>query len=91
MNVSKEVAASQAAYAARLFAVRWVDSHSSGTFRFHTFDEAFQYAQEQWVNVQRRVAAEPYRASCVWQSYLETPAGRSQLAYVLLTDDVSSY
>jgi hypothetical protein len=91
MSVSAEILASQAAYAARPFAVRWVDSHCAVTHRFHTFKEAFSYVQNQWSNVQRRVAAEPYRASSVWWSYLETPTGRTQLAYVLLCADVSSY
>lgn len=85
------VLTSQAAYAARPFAVRWVDSHFSGTFRFHTFDEAFQYAQDQWALVQRNVSEHRRMASNLWRSCLETPAGRTQLAYVLLARDVSSY
>jgi hypothetical protein len=90
-SVSFDVLVAQAAYAARPFAVRWIDSHYSGTFRFETYDEAFEYVQEQWANVQRRVIEERYRASCLWASRLMTPTESVPLAYVLLTDDVSSY
>ena len=91
MSVSAEILASQAAYAARPFAVRWIDSHYSGTHRFHTFNEAFQYLQHQWVAVRKRVACNRYMASDLHRSYLETPTGRTPLTYVLLTNDVSSY
>jgi len=91
MNISPEIRASQLAYAARPFAVRWVDSHASCTNRFDTLSEAFEYIQAQWIRVQRDVAQYRYRASNLWWSHLETPAGTTQLAYVLLASDVSSY
>lgn len=91
MSVSMEILASQLAYAARPFAVCWVDSHFSGEFRFETFAEAYDYVQQQWTNVQRRVATQPHCASRLWRSRLYTPNGSVQLAYVLLAADVSSY
>lgn len=91
MNVSPEILSLQKAYAARPFAVRWVDSHSAGTHRFDTGAEAFDYIQAQWLRIQRDVAQYRYRASNLWWSHLETPEGRVQLAYVLLTQDVQSY
>lgn len=90
-NVSPDIRALQIAYAARPFAVRWHDSHFSGTFRFHSFNEAYQYVQDMWAHIVREVAQNPYRASSLWRSYLETPEGKTQLTYVLLTADVSSY
>lgn len=81
----------QAAYAARPFAVRWIDSHFSATFRFHTLDEAHAYAQQQWMHIQWQVARHRPCASRLWQSRLITPTGSVQLAYVLLATDVSSY
>lgn len=91
MSVSMEILASQLAYAARPFAVYWVDSHCSGEFRFETFAEAYDYVQTQWARVRRRVATEQYHASDLWVSRFHTPTGSVQLAYVLLADDVSSY
>jgi hypothetical protein len=91
MHISPEIRAAQEAYAARPFAVRWEDSHMSGTFRFDSFTEAFDYVQIQWARVQRRVRENRHMASHLWHSYLETPEGRVPLRYVLLCDDVSSY
>jgi len=90
-NISPEVRAHQAAYAARPFAVRWQDSHFSGEFRFDTFAEAFDYVQTMWTNIRQAVEQRPYRSSMLWQSYLKTPEGRISLRYVLLCEDVSSY
>jgi hypothetical protein len=89
--LSDEIKQAQAAYAARPFAVRWVDSHYSGTHRFHTFDEAFAYAQDQWARQVREVSRHRYRASALWQSAIITPAGSMPLRWYLLTADVSSY
>lgn len=93
MNAAFDIAtlASQQAYAARPFAVRWVDSHASCTNRFDTLSGAFEYIQAQWLRVQHDVAQYRYRESHLWQSHLETPEGRTQLSYVLLASDVSSY
>ena len=91
MRLSPEIQAAQAAYAARPYAVRWVDSHGSGTFRFDTFAEAFDYVQEQWARIQRKVATERYRASHLRRSHIETPQGNTPLPYWLLAEDVSSY
>lgn len=89
---NQEIAAAQAAYAARPFAVRWVDSHVSTTNRFHTFDEAFQYAQDMWAMIRKEVAETRYRSSNLRLSNIQTPDGNSvRLAYYLLADDVSSY
>lgn len=90
-NISAEILALQEAYAARPFAVRWHDSHFSGTFRFHTLNDAFQYVQDQWARISKEVANHRYCASSLWRSYLETPQGRTPLNYVLLTHDISSY
>lgn len=90
-HISPEIRAAQEAYEARPYAVRWQDSHFSGTFRFHTLDGAFDYVQSAWANVQERVRENRYMASNLHRSYLETPAGRVQLRYVLLCADVSSY
>jgi hypothetical protein len=88
----QELAACQQAYAARPFAVRWNDSHYSGEHRFHTFNEAFDYAQQQWAYINKRVASAPYPCqSFLGQSWIETPEGRISLRYYLLTKDVSSY
>jgi hypothetical protein len=91
MTISKEIATAQANYAAKPFAVRWVTSHFSGTFRFDTFDEAFDYVQEQWVKVQKQVRNNAYHSSKLWQSYIETPDGKMSVEYFLLAKDVSSY
>ncbi len=90
-RVTAEVRASQRAYAARPYAVRWRDSHFSGTFRFHTFDEAFEYVQSQWLRICEDVANNRCRASALWSSYIETPEWKISLSYLLLTADVSSY
>lgn len=91
LAVSHEIATAQAEYAARPFAVRWVDSHVSLVNRFHTFEDAFAYAQDQWAKIQKRVARTPNMCSQLWACYLETPAGRCSLHYWMLCDDVSSY
>lgn len=91
MTIAPEILAAQQAYAARPFAVRWVDSHFSGTFRFETFDEAFDYMHQQWTLIQRTVKTTRYRESHLRQSWLETPNGRISLRWYLLCDDVSSY
>lgn len=91
MNVTPEVRAAQEAYAARPFAVRWVDSHLSTTFRFHTLDGAFEYAQAQWALIQKRVRENRCMASEIRRCYIESPTGRMPLAYWLLCNDVSSY
>lgn len=92
--ISDEIKAAQEAYAARPFAVRWVDSHASGTFRFQTLDEAFAYAQEQWARIQKRCrqarGETSWVASCLWESFLIAPDGRVALAYVLLCNDVTN-
>lgn len=92
--VSPEILAAQQAYAARPFSVRWRDSHFSGTFRFETLDEAYDYIQEQWARQNRACArktqAGSWVASCLRESYLETPAGRCRLDFVLLASDVSN-
>lgn len=90
-NVSPQILAQQLAYAARPFAVRWVDSHVSLTNRFHTLDDALDYVQDQWAKVQKRVSENRYMASMLGHCYLETPKSRVQLTYVLLCHDVSSY
>lgn len=90
-NVSPEILELQKAYASRPFAVRWVDSHFSGTFRFHTLDESYQYVQEQWARISKEVATHRCRSSSLWRSFLETPEGKTPLSYVLLTTDISSY
>jgi hypothetical protein len=86
-----EIAQAQNAYKARPFAVRWVDSHVSTTNRFHTFDEAFQYAQDMWRMIRREVGQHANMSSNLWWSNLETPEGTIRLAYYFLADDVSSY
>ena len=91
MITNTDILARQAAYAARPFSVRWVDSHTAATFRFSTLDEAFGYVQDQWSRVQKDVATDSCRASNLWQSYIETPDWKAPLSYVLLADDVSSY
>lgn len=91
MNISLEIRAAQEAYAGRPFAVRWVSSYASITNRFHTLDEAYAYVQQMWVHVQKHVRENCYSASNLSFSYLETPASRVQLNYVLLCSDVSSY
>ena len=90
-RVDPEIRRAQIEYALRPFAVRWVDSHFSGTFRFQTFREAFDYVQAQWAKVQERVATTRHRASNLRESYLETPLGKISLRYWLMADDVSSY
>lgn len=85
------IRASQEAYAARPFAVRWCDSHYSGTHRFHTLDDAHQYIQEQWEYIRVQVATRWNCASMLHMSYLITPDSTVSLRYVLLADDVSSY
>lgn len=91
MNVSPEIRAAQEAYAARPFAVRWVDSHCSVTNRFETLDDCYAYINQVWTAVQKRVRENRYMSSMLWHCHLETPAGRVQLPYVMLCDDVSSY
>jgi hypothetical protein len=91
MAVSPDILAAQIAYAARPYAVRWVDSHAALTNRFNTYDEAFQYVQEQWARVQKTIANQRYSASKLHYSYIETPDQRMPLAYLLLVKDVSSY
>lgn len=91
METDPEILAAQEAYEARPFAVRWVDSHFAGTFRFHTYDEAFDYIQDQWKKIRNSVATRKYRASHLWESYLITPTERISVKYVLLAEDVSSY
>jgi hypothetical protein len=86
-----ELKATQAAYAARPFAVRWVDSHVATCNRFHTFDEAHQYAQDMWAMIRREVATRHNMESHLWQSFIETPQGRIALRWYVLADDVSSY
>ena len=89
--ISAEIKAMQDAYAARPYAVMWRDSHCQIPSRFHTYNEAFEYIQEQWARIRRTVRERKYCGSQLWRSYLETPEGRVQLCYVLLCDDVSSY
>ena len=91
MSVSPEILAKQAAYAARPFAVRWCDSHASGTYRFNTLDEAYEYIHAVWLVSQINIAEKANRCTMLDRSYLETPSGRVQLRYVLLCDDLSSY
>lgn len=89
---SKEILAAQAAYAARPYAVRWVDSHCSTTQRLDTLDECFEYVQQLWAAVQARVANNRHECSKLHWSYIQTPDGQKMpLAYVLLAADVSSY
>jgi len=91
-TLDPEIRKAQAEYAARPFVVQWRDSHVSVTSRFHTLDDAFDYAQDCWRYIQKRVSESPYQCSKLWDSYLETPTtGRISLRYWLLTDDVSSY
>jgi hypothetical protein len=87
----EEIKAAQTAYAARPFAVRWVDSHVSTTNRFDTFDEAFQYAQDMWAMIRKEVAERRNMNSNLHWSNIQTPDSKISLAYYLLTDDVSSY
>lgn len=90
--ISAEIEAAQAAYAARPFAVRWVDSNVSCTNRFDTFQEAFQYAQDMWAMIRKEAAERGHVESHLWQSNIQMPDGSSlRLAYYLLADDVSSY
>lgn len=89
---SQEIQAAQAEYAARQFAVRWVDSNVATTNRFHTFNEAFAYAQDMWVMIRKEVGERRNVESHLWQSNIQTPDGSSiRLAHYFLTDDVSSY
>ena len=81
----------QDAYAARPFAVRWVDSHVGTCNRFDTFEEAFEYAQDMWAMIRREVSQRRNMESHLWQCYLEPPAGRMPLNWYTLADDVSSY
>lgn len=90
-NVSPEIRAAQEAYAARPFAVMWRDSHAQVPSRFNTFDDAFEYVQEQWARIRKTVATRRHYASDLRRSYIETPEGRVSLRDVLLCDDVSSY
>jgi hypothetical protein len=89
--ISAEIYAAQQAYAARPFAVRWYDSHYSATHRFHTFNEAFDYAQDQWQRICRDVARWRFHASHLQACAIITPAGSMPLHYYLLTNNVSSY
>lgn len=92
MTVSPEIAAAQAAYAARPFNVYWRTSHFSGMFRFHTAGEAIDYIFQQWASIRRMAAAERYHESFLWKSYFEGPDGAKIPAqYVVLSADVSSY
>lgn len=91
-RISPEIAAAQAAYAARPFAVYWRTSSFSGTFRFHTAGEAIDYIFQQWASIRRKVRQERYHESFLWQSYFEGPDGQKIPAkYVVLAADVSSY
>ena len=81
----------QSAYKNRPFAVKWVDSHFSGTFRFETLDDALEYVQQQWSKIRSEVQSEHYCASNLSRSKLETPDGTLSLKWWLLTDDVSGY
>lgn len=94
MRTHEEIAAAQAAYAARPFAVRWCDSHFSGSFRFNTLDEAYGYINDQWRLIQRKCAHKSnggsWIGSALWQSHLETPAGTVRLPYVMLVDDIDN-
>ena len=91
-NISPEIAAAQAAYAARPVFVYWVDSHAKVPSRFDTLEEAFAYIDHQWARIRRRVATERYCASHLRQGELQAPGiGRVSLRDVLLADDVSSY
>lgn len=90
--ISNEIRAAQEAYASLPVSVRWVDSHTSIVCKFNNFDEAFDYIQTQWKRIQKTVATQRFYSSALWRSYVEAPRiGRVQLAYVLLSDDVSSY
>jgi hypothetical protein len=82
--------AAQEAYARRPFAVRWEDSIVAATNRFETFNEAFDYVQQQWANIRKEVSTATDTESKLRRSYLETPEGRVSLRYVLLCDDVRS-
>jgi hypothetical protein len=86
-----ELKATQEAYASRPFAVRWIDSHVATTSRFHTFAEAFAYAQDMWATIRKQVSEQRYMSSNLWQSNLQTPNGSVRLAHYFLADDVSSY
>lgn len=91
-RVSPEIAAAQAAYGARPFAVYWRNSHFSGTFRFHTAGEAIDYIFQQWASNRSVVLRERYRATDLHASYFEGPDGQKIPAhYVVLCADVSSY
>ncbi len=89
--MKNEIALAQAEYAARPYAVRWVDSHVATTNRFNTLEEAFKYAQDMWAMIRQEVSRRRYMASNIWWSRIETPNGKIPLAYYLLADDVSSY
>ena len=89
--ISAELAAQQAAYWARPFAVRWCDSHFSVTEKFLTLEGAYEYIQKMWALIRKQVSERQFCGSQLWQSYLETPAERVKLSYVLMCDDVDSY
>lgn len=90
--IDHSIRLAQLAYAARPFAVRWVDSHSSLTCRFDTFEEAFAYLQDQFARQSKEVRQYKFRATNLWASNIQFPDGTSvQARYFLLTNDVSSY
>ncbi len=89
--LNAELKATQDAYQARPYAVRWVDSHVATCNRFYTFDEAFKYAQDMWAMIRREVSQRRNMESHLWQSYIETPQGNMPLSFYALADEVSSY
>ncbi len=96
MQVSAEIKAAQEAYAARPWFVMWRDSHCQVPCRFHTFEDAFEYVQDQWRRIKATVARERYSASNLgWRgengSWIEGPDCKMPLGWLLLAKDVSSY
>lgn len=98
MSVSPEIAAKQAAYAARPFAAYVNSSHFSGCFRFATAGEAIDYLLSSFKRAKAEISA-PDR-SAKWgnswlgwdarRSYLEINGEKIPAMYVLMHDSLSS-
>ena len=95
MQVSPEVAAAQAAYAARPYAARLETSHFASTSRFDTESEAIDYLFRGYAMTRKNIRDWRARGDNCWigfdayRSYLEGPDGRVQARFVLLADSIS--
>lgn len=87
--LSSEIAAAQAAYAARPYAVRLRTSHYSCTNRFNTLAEAIHYLSEQYTRATR--VTERYRAFDARRSLIELPGGVTVACAEFLGPSLSTY